>query len=190
MTAQAAYLPHEAGHLAGVGGDRVGQWARWGHIQASVSTGEPHVYGFDDVAEAIAVHELLECRLTLRAIRRAVDELGGPAGWPLSRSGLHVVHGRLAVRRGDELVDLLGGAQEILPFDGRLDPVATLRDGGWPSRVLGIERIEVDPQRLGGRPVLRGRRIAVLDAVTLADPAEHGIDDRAVEEARAWLALG
>lgn len=186
-TAQARYLAHEAGHLAGVAGGRVGQWARWGHIQASVSAGEPHVYGFPDVAEAIAVHELLDCGLTLRAIRRAVDKLGGPAGWPLSNGGLHVVHGRLAVERGEELVDLLGGAQEILPFDGRLDPVTTLRQGGWPSRALGLASIEVDPGRLGGRPVLRGRRIAVSVAVTLADPREHGLEPAVVEEARAWL---
>lgn len=203
MTAR--YLANEAGHLAGVSGDRVGQWARWGHIQASVSAQEPrreppgaraggehrespHIYGYFDVAEAIAVHELLECRLTLKVIRRAVDELGGPAGWPLARSGLHVVHGRLAVERGDELVELLGaGAQEILPFDGRLDPVATLRRGGWPARMLGLTSVEVDPERLGGRPVLRGRRIAVSDAVTLGDPAEHGLSPQVLEEAVAWL---
>jgi len=187
LTPPGRYFAHEAGHLAGVGGDRVGQWARWGHIQASVSASEPHVYAFDDVAEAIAVHELLDCGLTLKAIRRAVARLGGPSGWPLARSGLHVVHGRLAVERGDELVDLLGGAQEILPFNGRLDPVATLRQGGWPSRALRLRSIEVDPERLGGRPVLRGRRIAVSDAVTLDDPDGHGLDPGVIEEARAWL---
>jgi hypothetical protein len=188
LTGSARYLAHEAGHLAGVPGDRIGQWARWGHIQASVSAGDPHVYAFDDVAEAIAVHELLECGLRLSVIRRAVAELDGPAGWPLSRAGLHVVHGRLAVARGSELVELLGmGAQEILPFDGRLDPVATLRAGGWPARVLGLRSVEVDPERLGGRPVLRGRRIAVRDALTFDDPAEHEIDAETIQEARAWL---
>ena len=188
MTAAGSYLAHEAGHLAGVAGDRIGQWARWGHIQASISTGDPHVYAFADVAEAIAVHDLLDRGLTLPAIRRAVEELGGPVGWPLSRSGLHVVHGRLAVERGNELVELLGrGAQEILPLDGRLDPLATLRRGGWPSRALGLTSVEVDPGRLGGRPALRDRRIAVTDAVTLDDPEEHGLEPHLLEEARAWL---
>ncbi|MDP9383732.1 MAG: helix-turn-helix domain-containing protein, partial [Actinomycetota bacterium] len=117
-----SYLAFDAGHLAGVGGDRIGQWARWGHIRASVSAGEPHVYAFDDVAEAIAVHVLLDRGIGLPAIRRAVDALGGPAGWPLSRGGLHVVHGRLAVERGGVLVDLeSGGEQEVLPLDGRVD---------------------------------------------------------------------
>ncbi len=183
------YLAHEAGRLAGVPGDRVGQWARWGHIQASVSAAEPHVYGFDDVAEAIAVHDLIELGFPLKAIRRAVGVLGGPAGWPLARSGVHVVHGRIAVERGGLLVDLLGGAeQEVLPFDGRLDPVGVLRAGGWPARALGITAVEVDPDRLGGLPTLRGHRIAVQDAVTLADPAEHGVDPEAIAEAERWLA--
>lgn len=183
------YLAHEAGRLAGVPGDRIGQWARWGHLQASVSAAEPHVYAFDDVAEAIAVHELLDLGFALPAIRRAVEALGGARGWPLARSGLHVVHGRLAVERGGLLVDLLGGAeQEVLPFDGRLDPVAVLRGGGWPARALGLTGVEVDPGRLGGRPTLRGRRIAVQDAVTLGDPGAHGLTAELVEEAARWLA--
>lgn len=184
-----SYLAGDAGHLAGVGGDRIGQWARWGHIRASVSAAEPHVYGFDDVAEAIAVHVLLERGIRLPAIRRAVDALGGPGGWPLSRGSVHLVHGRLAVERGEVLVDLESGSeQEVLPLDGRVDALAILRRGGWPSRVLGLRAVEVDPARLGGEPVLRGRRIAVRDAVALEDPAEHGLDPAVVEEAARWLA--
>jgi hypothetical protein len=183
------YLAHEAGRLAGVQGDRIGQWARWGHIQASVSAAEPHVYAFDDVAEAIAVHELLDLGFALPAIRRAVEALGGARGWPLARSGLHVVHGRLAVERGGLLLDLMGGSeQEVLPFDGRLDPVAVLRAGGWPARALGLTAVEVDAGRLGGRPTVRGSRIAVEDAVTLADPSAHGLAAGDVEEAARWLA--
>ncbi len=184
-----SYLASDAGHLAGVAGDRIGQWARWGHIRASVSAGEPHVYAFDDVAEAIAVHVVLERGIGLPAIRRAVDALGGPDGWPLSRGALHVVHGRLAVERGDVLVDLeSGGEQEVLPLDGRVDALGILRGGGWPSRALGLRAVEVDPERVGGEPVLRVRRIAVRDAVALADPAEHGLDAGVIEEAARWLA--
>jgi hypothetical protein len=75
----AAYLAHEAGMLAGVPGERIGQWARWGHIRASVSAGEPHVYAFGDVAEALAVHLLLDAGFTLPLVRRAVERLGGAA---------------------------------------------------------------------------------------------------------------
>src|SRR3954470_3760301 len=90
----AAYLAHEAGMLAGVPGDRIGQWARWGHIRASVSAGDPHVYSFADVAEALAVHLLLDGGFTLPVVRRAVERLG-------ALDGLHVVDHRLAVERGD-----------------------------------------------------------------------------------------
>ena len=182
------YSAHEAGHLAGVAGDRIGQWARWGHIRASVSAAEPHVYAFEDVAEAIAVHELLERGLGLPAIRRLVERLGGAAAYPLAGSGLRVVDGRVAAERGGILVDVLGGAEQgVLSLDGRIDPLAVLRHGGWPARALGLEWIEVDPARLDGRPVLRGRRVAVQDAAALEDPAAHGLEPAAAEEAARWL---
>lgn len=183
------YSAAEVGHFAGVPGDRVGQWARWGHIAASVSSGEPHVYGWDDAVEAVAVHELIERGLGLAEIRWAVRELGGAAGWPLARAGLHVVHGRIAIERGGELIDLRSGAQEVLALDGRIDPVALLRRGGWPARDRGLERIEVDPERLGGRACVRGRRISVADAAQVEDPAELALARADVEEAGRWLAI-
>src|SRR5436309_1559682 len=51
---------------------------------------------------------------------------------------------------GDEQVilrpELLDGAREML------------RRGGWIADQLRLKRIEVDPQKLGGQPTLRGRR--------------------------------
>ena len=175
------YSAREAGRLAGVEGDRVGQWARWGHIRASVSDGEPHVYAFADVAEALAVHLLLEAGFTLPVIRRAVERLGGEH--PLS-NGLHVVDGVLAVERGDRLEDVFTD-HGVLPLDGRLDAVALLRGGGWPSFVTGVTCVEVDPARLAGRPCLRGRRVPVELA------AEGGLQLTAdeVEQARAWCSV-
>lgn len=177
------YSAGEVGRLAGVAGDRIGQWARWGHIAASVSSGEPHVYAWDDAAEAIAVRELLARGIGLADVRWAVAELGGASVWPLARAGVHVVHGRLAVERGDELVDLRSGAQEVLALDGRIDPVGLLRRGGWPARALGLEAVELDPGRLGGRPCVRGTRIAVEEA-----DAALGVDAADLEEVRRWLA--
>lgn len=52
------YLAREVGLLAGVPGHTVGQWARRGYIQSSQSAGRPRVYSFQDVAEAMVVHEL------------------------------------------------------------------------------------------------------------------------------------
>jgi hypothetical protein len=155
----ARYLAHEAGMLAGVPGDRIGQWARWGHIRASISDGEPHVYAFADVAEALAVRLLLDAGLALPVVRRAVDRLGGLS------DGLHVVDGRLAVERGTTLKDVFT-EQTVLPLNGRLDPVGLLRRGGWPARLTGeLTAVEVDPARVGGRPCVRGTRIPVEDAV-------------------------
>src|SRR3954468_5507249 len=97
----ARYLAHDAARLVGVPGDRIGQWARWGHIRASVSAGDPHVYAFEDVAEALAVHLLLDAGFALPLVRRAVEVLGGAVAFPLSSGRLHVVDHRLSVERGE-----------------------------------------------------------------------------------------
>jgi len=187
------YLAHEAARLVGVPGDRIGQWARWGHIAASVSAGDPHVYAWQDVAEAIAVHELLESGLTLPAIRSAVDRLGGPGGWPLSTGGLHVVDGRLAVERGELLVDVLN-EHGVLPLDGRVRAAEVLRGGGWAARELGdLRHVEVDPARRAGRPCVRGRRVTVEEVASVEDDAvlreDHGLCDVEIADARRWWAL-
>lgn len=190
------YLAHEAARLVGVGGDRIGQWARWGHIRASVSEGDPHVYSFQDVAEALAVRHLLAQGIPLPAIRRAVDALGGPADWPLSTTALHVVDGRLAVERGDLLVDVFTD-HGVLPLDGRVRAEELLRRGGWAAHVLGdLRHVEVDPARLGGRPVVRGRRIAIEDVASLAaEPLgpellaeDYGLSVDEIDDAVRWWA--
>lgn len=156
------YLAHEAGRLAGVDGDRIGQWARWGHIRASVSAGDPHVYAFADVADALAVRILLDAGVALPLIRAAVVHLGGEH--PLA-NGLHVVDGRMAVERVDGLEDVFT-EQRVFELDGKLDPVALLRAGGWPSLVTGVP-VDVDPERAAGRPCLPGTRTPVADAIAL-----------------------
>ena len=133
------YLAHEAARLVGVNGDRIGQWARWGHIDASVSRGDPHVYSFDDVCAALVVHLRLHAGATLEAIRSGQEVIGEP-------------------------------------FDGE----GLLRRGGFVARELGIECIEVDPERCLGRPVVRGTRITVEDALA----GGHDLD--AIDDLRRW----
>jgi DNA-binding transcriptional MerR regulator len=136
---EASYLAHEAARLAGVSGDRIGQWARWGHIRASISDGDPHVYAYEDVAEAIAVHDLLERGVRLPAIRATVERYGGSTKHPLSTNGLELVG--------------------LLPLNGHVPAPELLRRGGWAARLLpDLEWVEVDPTRMGGRPCIRGRR--------------------------------
>ena len=183
------YLAHEAARLVGVGGDRIGQWARWGHIRASVSDGDPHVYSWDDVAEALAVHALLDAGYALALIRRAVDRLGGSTQHPLSTAGVHDVDGRLAVERGDVLVDVFT-EQTVLPLDGRVRASDLLRGGGWPARVHpGV--VEVDPLRLGGTPCLAGRRLPVEVAAELPEHLwdDYGLEPAVADSARRWWAL-
>ncbi len=68
------YLAREVGQLAGVSGDMIGQWARRGYIHSSQSrAGEiPRVYSFQDIAEAMIVHELLEHEVSHREIKWAI----------------------------------------------------------------------------------------------------------------------
>ena len=126
-----AYLAHEAARLVGVNGDRIGQWARWGHIHASISRGDPHVYSFADVCDALVVHLRLRAGATLDAIRAGQEVIGEP-----------------------------------------FDAEGLLRRGGLVARELGIECIEVDPGRCLGRPVVRGTRITVEDALVNGHPLQ------------------
>lgn len=183
----AGYLAHEAARLVGVPGDRIGQWARWGHIAASISDGDPHVYAYEDVAEALAVHALLEHGLSLRTIRSAVDRLGGPSTHPLSSGSVHLVDGRLAVERDDILVDVFTD-HGVLPLDGRVEAHELLRRGGWPARDGRVRHVEVDPARMGGRPCVRGRRVPVEDVVDDPPAAQRelGLSGDEVEDALRW----
>lgn len=84
-------LAGEVGALAGVSGTAVGQWARWGYIRSSVSSGEPRVYGVEDAAEAVIVAELLSRGVSHADVHEAVDRLDGYGPWPLSEARLATV---------------------------------------------------------------------------------------------------
>jgi MerR HTH family regulatory protein len=93
------FLAGEAGELAGVSGNTIGQWARWGYIRASQSDGDPHVYSVEDVAEAAMVHALLERGVRHREVRRAIARLKPYGRWPLSEASLATTpHGRIVLR--------------------------------------------------------------------------------------------
>ena len=93
-------LAGEAGELAGVTGNTIGQWARWGYIRASQSDGEPHVYSVEDVAEAAIVGELLRRGVRHRDVRRAIRHLPEYGAWPLSEAPLATTpEGRLLLLR-------------------------------------------------------------------------------------------
>jgi DNA-binding transcriptional MerR regulator len=105
------YLAREVGLLAGVSGDKIGQWARYGYIRASWSSTVPRIYSFQDVAEAIAVHELLNRGVVHADIRSAIDGLHTRYGdWPLQTAPFshhgHAPDERAGRDKGGRRIDL------------------------------------------------------------------------------------
>jgi DNA-binding transcriptional MerR regulator len=101
------FLAGEAGELAGVTGNTIGQWARWGYIRSSQSNGEPRVYSVEDVAEAAIVHALLERGVRHREVRRAIAGLTSYGDWPLSEAPLATTpEGRIVLRENGQLYAL------------------------------------------------------------------------------------
>lgn len=166
----AIYTPSRVGALAGVSGYTVGQWARNGLIEPSLYRGRPsHLYGFSDVAEAIAVRWLLDEGFSYEEIHHAIDAARDlHPHWPLSRADLGIGRaseegdrGLIAIRDSDTgtYFDASRGQDQATIRPSFWFKVADiLRSGGWVARELGLKEIEVEPGRLGGRPTLRGTR--------------------------------
>jgi uncharacterized protein (DUF433 family)/DNA-binding transcriptional MerR regulator len=197
------FSPRRAGALAGVSGNQVGQWARYGLIRPSVYQGRPaNLYAFFDVAEAIVVHWLRERGFNYDQIHHAIAVAHkAHTDWALLRAQVGVAsavegdRGVIAEKVGGEYVDIgrPGGQAVLKPelFEFASD---MLRSGGWLANKLGLERIEVDPRKLGGAPSLRGRRWPVERVARIAADAEgrsiliddYGLDDRDVDESVRW----
>lgn len=193
------YLAHEAGRLAGVSGQKIGQWARRGYIRSSQSSETPRVYSFQDVAEAMVVHELLDRGIDHRAVRGAIESTRERWGydWPLSNARLATTRGHV-VHAGDGASYDVGhrGWQQFEPdLDDLREVAAHLKRGGWAARALpDLSHIEVDPDRLSGRPVIRGTRVpAELVAELAAQPGGteeakegYGVSDAELADAIVW----
>lgn len=184
MPPRGRYLASEAGRLAGVSGAKIGQWAHYGYIRSSQSEpgDSPRVYSFQDVAEAFIVHELLEEKVPLQALRPVIEALREELGdWPLQRANLETVTSdgisvaALLVRHAGLRFELgEHGWQRVQ--DLTLQPkrvVTDLQRGGWAVRSLpDLRFIEVNPDRLSGRPVIRGRRVSAEEVARLAETEE------------------
>jgi uncharacterized protein (DUF433 family)/DNA-binding transcriptional MerR regulator len=200
MPPRGRYLAWEAGQLAGVSGQTMGQWARRGYIRSSVSAAVPRIYSYQDVAEAMVVHELLERGVTHRDIKRAIGRLKDYGDWPLTDAPVGTVPGEgrahLVVQEPEGTYDIgRRGWQQVVEPDNLELIRGQLRRGGWAVRnVPDLQYIEVDPDRLSGRPSIRGRRIAVQDVVELAampngiDELKDGYDlsEGEIADARRW----
>jgi uncharacterized protein (DUF433 family) len=195
------YLAREVGQLAGVSGETIGQWARYEYIRSSWSSDIPRVYSFQDVAEAIAVHELIERHVPHAEIKSAIDGLRVEFGdWPLQTAPLATTGtGRVALKHEDNTAVDVGRSrgQTFLSFVELQGLNDLLRRGGWALRDLeDVTRIEVDPDRLSGRPTIRDRRVPAEKIARIAQvpggfrvvATEYGITRKEAEDAVRWYA--
>jgi DNA-binding transcriptional MerR regulator len=125
------FLAGEAADLVGVSGTTIGQWARRGYIRASRSTGDPHVYSLEDVAEAWVVRALLERGVGHAEVRRAIAALGDQGPWPLLAASL-------ATTDGDG-----NGAPRVVLCEA---------DGAYALSGRGWQRLAVRPELQSLRP--------------------------------------
>ena len=172
-------------------------------IRPTVYEGRPkNLYAFNDVAEAIVVHWLVDKSFSYDAIHNAIDyaRRSHPT-WALIRAPVGVAsavegdRGVIAQRVAGEYVDIGGsGEQGVLRPEMFERASDMLRAGGWIANELGLSRIEVDPTKLGGAPSLRGHRWPVERVARIAadEPGrsilvtDYGLDDRDVEESLRW----
>ena len=198
------FSPRRAGALAGVSGDQIGQWARYGLIRPTIYKGRPaNLYAFYDVAEAIVVHWLRVQGFRYSEIHAAIERARQDhPNWPLLEAPLAVAHHTVDGDRGVIVQKVEGGyvetgrpGEQVVLRPELLDFARDmLRTGGWLAEELGLKRIEVDPQKLGGAPTLRGRRWPVERVARIAADDEgqsiltddYGLDPRELDESRRW----
>jgi uncharacterized protein (DUF433 family) len=183
MPPRGHYFANEVGRLAGVSGKTIGQWRHYDYIRASQSSNEyPLVYAFQDIGEAMIVHELIHRGVTLPEVKNAIEYVREryPYDWPLQHSDLRVTPGTVAHPHADaEMIDVghrvVGQGFLMEPED--LEQIREiLSRGGWAVRDLPkLEHIEVDPDRLSGRPTIRGRRVPAEDVARTA-VTEDGLE--------------
>ena len=165
-------LSGRPGRTVGRGlGKKIGQWARREYIRSSWTTVPPLMYAYQDVAEAMVVHELESRGIRPHVIGDAVKQLRERYGteWPLQRSNLLVPQshphakgrGRTVALRTDDGIWDLSHHHLVLRESDLVSIARDLSRGGWAARDLpNLRYIEVNPDRLSGRPTIRGRRIA------------------------------
>ena len=135
-------------------------------------TGSGATYSYADVGEGLLAHYLIDyIGVRLPRVRRIVEQLRDRYGaWPLSTAPLEHDGPFIVVR--DE--DLVFSAEQ--PEQGVLERTLDLRElrtalahGGWVTLARPHPHVEVNPERLGGRPTVRGRRIPTAVVVDIAE---------------------
>jgi uncharacterized protein (DUF433 family) len=196
MPPRGYYTAAEVGRLAGVTGIKIGQWARRGYIRSSQSDGQPRIYSFQDAAEAIVVRILIDRGATHAGVRAAIQDLREryDSDWPLSTSDL-ASSGQAIVDVGHDPAADIAKQGQVMVYDADLLRVRNLlRRGGWAAETTGVTHIEIDPDRLGGKPVIKGRRVAAEDVAQLAAAPDgheilrdgYDLSDEEIDDAVRW----
>lgn len=188
------YSPSEVARLAGVSPQRIGSWARYG-IMPSVSH-RPNVYSYADAGEAVIARYLIDQGLKPRKIRELVERLRDQFGpWPLGRAPLEHEGGLVVMREGDQvLVDVVDHPEHLVEegtFLSLTDVREALERGGWVAFRTPRPHIQVDPDRLSGRPTIRDRRLSTAMVAEIAQGddgrtllrREFGLSDEEINEA-------
>ncbi|HEX7083960.1 MAG TPA: DUF433 domain-containing protein [Gaiellaceae bacterium] len=196
MPPRGRYLAHEVGLLAGVPGHTIGQWARRGYIKSSVAVGQPRIYSYQDIAEAMVVHDLLDHDVPHKYIKGAITRLHEYGDWPLTHAPLAVAEGRVYTKEGDRAYDVGDrGWQQVVDPENLKLIASQLRRGGWAVRELpDLEYIEIDPDFLSGRPTIKGRRIPAAKVAAMATTDEgreilredYDLTDAEISDAERW----
>lgn len=186
---QGFYPLSEAAWLAGLRPQRLAGWVRLGYASASQSSSPPYLFSYQDIAEAMLIHELLsERNVPWKQVRDTIEGLHADFDrWPLSRESLrrslttirdpHVTRSSLVVGSGEDACERRGTAwQRLLNPDVLGLITSRLSRGGW-AVVLepGLTHIAIDPSYLSGRPTIRGRRISAVDVAEIAATDEGRI---------------
>jgi uncharacterized protein (DUF433 family)/DNA-binding transcriptional MerR regulator len=188
------YTPSEVARLAGVSSQRIGSWARYG-IVPSVSR-RPNLYSYADAGEAVIARYLIEQGVKPRKIRELVESLRDRFGlWPLARAPLEHEGGLVVMREGDQvLVDVVDRPHHLVEegtFLSLTDVRQALERGGWVALHTPRPHIQVDPDRLSGRPTIRDRRLPTAMVAEIAQEddgrtllrREFGLSDEEIDEA-------
>ncbi len=193
------YSAAEVARLAGVSSRRVGSWARYG-IVPRISR-KPSVYSYADAGEAVIARYLIEQGVKPKKISGLVEGLRERFGaWPLARAPLKHEGGLVVMRDGDEvLVDVVdhpGQQVEEGTFLSLTEVREALERGGWVAFNTPRTHIQVDPDRLSGRPTIRDRRLPTTMVAELAGRpegrdalrTEFGLTEEEIEEAVGYEA--
>jgi uncharacterized protein (DUF433 family) len=122
----------------------------------------------------MVVHELRDHGIAYPRIKATIAELRERFGsdWPLTHARLATSAGDVYAEADQALYDIgKRGWQQLHVEETDLYwIVGLLQRGGWAARDLpDLQHIEVNPDRLSGRPTIRGRRVPAEKVARLAE---------------------